>query len=198
MAPKSSRIAWGVLAAATAAVLVYFFWPRQANLRGFDPAAVARAETGMWRDYYDHHYASLFRRLYGLSRDEYHFSPWDSARLSWYAATSARAFQPTTSRAEAQRARPILERYYGIIRRHGGEVFDVAQAARLELEWWQMRRDGADSERYGEVVAQVSAEVYGVNGAEMKQAAVLRAEMMRYRDAHRNGRMQPADWIHIE
>lgn len=48
------------------------------------------------------------------------------------------------------------------------------------------------------MIAQTITELYGVSNAEVKQAALLRAEMMRYRDERRDGRMQTQDWAHIE
>jgi hypothetical protein len=43
-------------------------WPRQADLRGFEPAEISRLETAMWRDYYEKRYVALFGHLYELSR----------------------------------------------------------------------------------------------------------------------------------
>ena len=115
--------------------LTYALWPRQAHLRNFDPAAVGHLETSLWRDYYEQKYVALFAGLYCLGRDQYGFSPWDSVRLAWYAAKAAKVFQPTVSREDAQKALPILELYYAVVRQHGGEQFDVQTAAGRELEW---------------------------------------------------------------
>lgn len=186
--------ALGVLAV----VAAYVFVPRKADLRGFDPAALGRLESTSWRDYYDHRYADLCRCLYEINRRQYGFSPWDSGRLAFYAALAARRFQPTRSRMEAQRALPALERFYSLVRRRGGETFDPVHAARLELEWWQMRRENSTPAQYGEVVAQVSEEVYGVHDDSIREFGRLRAEMMDYRDQRRDGRMGPADWRAIE
>jgi hypothetical protein len=185
------------VAALAAGTLVHGLFPRQADLRGFDPAGVARLETSMWRDYYERDYIGLFRSLYTINRSEYGFSPWDSIRLSYYAALASKTFQPTRSREEAQRALPALLKYYGIIRRRGGEEFDAREASRLELEWWQMRRENTTPAQYAEPIAEVSAEVYGVRNLGLDQSALLRAEMMHYRD-ERRGNMLPADWDHIE
>jgi hypothetical protein len=40
-----------VLALVIGATGIYLCWPRNADLRAFDPAAMARLETAMWRDY---------------------------------------------------------------------------------------------------------------------------------------------------
>ncbi len=184
--------------AVTLAGAVYAFWPRTADLRGFDAAAVARLETAMWRDYYAKDYQALGKGLYSLYREEYHFSPADSAQLAYCAGKAAQVFQPTGSRAEAQAALPLLTRYYKIIRDRGGESFDPAKAAALELDWWQLRRESVAPAKYGEVVAQVTEEIFKVENEPVKKSAQLRAAMMRYRDDRRNGKMLPEDWTHIE
>ncbi len=119
-------------------------------------------------------------------------------RLSYYAARAARSFQSTRRRKAAKRALPLLERYYGLLRPHSGERFDPAKLARLELHWWQLRRENSSPPQYGEVIAQVQEELYGVRDNQMKQAALLRAEMMGYRDERHNGKMQSQDWTYID
>jgi hypothetical protein len=151
----------------------------------------------MWRDYYNHHYVALFAMLYSLSRDQYGYSPWDSIWLAWYAAKAAKVFQPTHSRAEAEKALPILEKYYSVMRRHSRERFDPAKAARFELEWWQLRREKATSQQYGTVVAAVASELYGTHGMAITQSALLRAQMMQYRDERSTGPMKSEDWTYI-
>lgn len=191
---------WIVATAALLAlgVAVYALWPRPADLRAFDPASVARIETRMWRNYYEERFPALVADLYALGREQYGFSPADSVAIAWYAARAAEIFQPTKSRAEAQQALPLLEQYYALLRALGGETFDAREAARLELDWWQLRREGARSPQYGLVIAQATSVVFHADNDDVKRAGLLRAEMMAYRDARDDGRMQAADWAHIE
>lgn len=178
--------------------LTYALWPRTGDLRGFDVEAVARLETGMWRDYYAKDYKSLAQRLYTMYRDIYHFSPADSAQLAYNAGQAAKVFQPTGSRAEAQVALPFLVRYYTLLRDKSGETFDVEKAAKLELDWWQLRRENATPQQYGEVVAEVAEVVFHAQNEHVSKSGVQRAVMMRYRDDRRNGGMKEEDWAHIE
>ncbi|WP_199805712.1 hypothetical protein, partial [Bradyrhizobium lablabi] len=85
---------------------VYALWPRNADLRRFEPAEIARLETAMWRDYYQKRCGALFYDLYELSRTQFGFAPLDSVRIAWGAARAAKAFQPTRSRAAANAALP--------------------------------------------------------------------------------------------
>ena len=87
-----------------AAAFAYAVFPRHADLTRFDPAAMARLETAMWRDCYEHRPAALFADLYATARDQQGFSPAKSLRVAVTAALAARTFQPARSRAEAQAA----------------------------------------------------------------------------------------------
>jgi len=187
-----------VLVLLALAVAGYAFWPRQADLRDFDADAVARLETGMWRDYYSHDYKTLATRLYALYHDIYRFSPADSARLAVYSGKAAQLFQPTTNRDEAQVALPMLVSYYTLLRDHGGETFDPEKAAEMELDWWQLRREKIAPEQYGNVIAQVDEEIFKAHNDHVTKSAQIRAAMMRYRDDRRDGHMQDEDWAHIE
>src|SRR5687768_8616642 len=95
-----------MLALALGAIGAYVAWPRHADLRGFEPAEIARLETAMWRDYYEKRYPALFNHLYELSRTQFGFSPLDSFRIALAAAQAAKAFQPTRSREAANAALP--------------------------------------------------------------------------------------------
>jgi len=96
-------------------LVAYAVAPRAPDLAGFDPDAIARRETAMWRDYYEKRYVALFRELYEVSRTEYDFSPLDSARIAFAAATAAKTFQPSTSRAAAEAALPALVDYFRLL-----------------------------------------------------------------------------------
>jgi len=146
-----------MLAAAMAVTGAYACWPRTADLRGFDPAALARLETAMWRDYYDKHYPTLFYHFYQVSRTQFGFSPLKSLHISIAAAAAAKTFQPTRTRQEADAALPYLVTYYWDLASAAPADVNVEEAARLELDWWQARREKAGPRDYGVTVARVAA-----------------------------------------
>lgn len=98
-----------------AAAFGWFFWPRTASLRRFDPEAMASLEARMWRSYYEHRRLALVADLYAMSRDQYGFSPWDSVRLAKYSGSAALAFPTTNNRLVAVRALLAMERYFGFL-----------------------------------------------------------------------------------
>jgi hypothetical protein len=182
-----------VLLAAGAAYAVY---PRKADLRAFDPAAMAQAETAMWRAYYEKRYPALFRDLYGVARDQQGFSPWDSVLVAFHAARAAYRFQPSRSPAEADAALPDLVIYFELLATATPVAVDTKLAARRELDWWQARREKAGPDAYGLTIARVSTLLYGVDNPDVRQSGVLRAQAMAYRDEH-GSVMTEADWREI-
>jgi hypothetical protein len=181
------------------AIGAYASWPRQADQRGFEPADIARLETAMWRDYYEKRYVALFAHPYELSRTQCGFSPLDSFRIALAAAQAAKAFQPTHYREAANTALPPLVTYYRLLASAVPGGFDVEEAARLELDWWQARREAVAPGQYGVTLARVAAITYGkpADDPSLLISGIGRAEAMAYRDA-RGQAMTDPDWSEIE
>ncbi|WP_426609053.1 hypothetical protein [Bradyrhizobium sp. McL0616] len=75
----------------------------------------------------------------------------------------------------------------------------MGEAARLELDWWQARREAAAPRDYGLTIARVAALTHGKSPDEagIKQFGIVRAEAMAFRDARAEA-ITEADWIRIE
>jgi len=192
---RRRQIAGAVLAIVTLAA-AYIGFPRHADLAKFDPTAMARLETAMWRHYYEKRYLPLFGDLYDVARSEYGFSPLDSLKLAYAAASAAKSFQPSTSQAEAEAALPALAVYFRILSDAAPAPIEVEDAARTELAWWQARREAVTPEQYGLIIARVATLVYGIDGEELRRSGLVRAQAMAYRDAH-EANMTEADWSFI-
>jgi hypothetical protein len=141
-------------------LVAYAVVPRALDLTRFDPDAMARRATAMWRDYYEKRYVALFRELYEVSRIEYDFSPLDSVRIAFAAATAAKTFQSSTSRAAAEAALPALVDYFRLLSKGASIKVDVEDAARTELAWWQARREAVSPEQYGVIVARGDTDLW--------------------------------------
>ncbi len=176
----------------------WFFWPRKADLRAFDAQGMGRMEADMWRCYYNKRYLALGCDLWLTAYWQYGFSPWDSLQMARHAALAARAAQPTQSRTDAfAHALPDLKAYYQIIRDAAHVQASVEDLARSELNWWVLRREHVGWQAYGQAVADATAKLYGVPEPSIHASALLRAEMMDYRDERRDGKMKETDWQHI-
>jgi hypothetical protein len=78
---------------------------------------------------------------------------------------------------------PFLEDYFGLLARASPVPLDVKAAARAKLDWWQARREEIAPETYGAMIARVSSLLYGRNSEKFREAGILRAEAMAFRDA---------------
>ena len=71
VAHRARKPALLTLAAVVVALGTWAVYPRSPSLAGFDPDAMARIDTAMWRDYYEKRYAALFYNLYSVSREQF-------------------------------------------------------------------------------------------------------------------------------
>lgn len=188
----------GVAAFSLIAACAWAIWPRNVDLHRFDPLLSARIETQLWQSYYDKDRLGLVIGIYRFGREVYGFSPASAGRMAWHAGRAAVAFQPSKNRAEAQRAIPSLVAYFEVIQRSASLRFDAVTAARVELDWWQLRREGHHWREYAPVVADVTSRIYDVEAKAVLPFALVRCEMMAKRDANRRQGLTSTDWSEIE
>jgi hypothetical protein len=170
-------------------------------MRDFDPEEVARLETAMWRSYYGRERARLFAQLAELLRTQYRLPFWRSNAVAYRAAKAAFVFKDGRGRADYERALPDLVSFYEAIRAVSDTDFDVARAARLELEWWIVHRERkrhapGDLEH---ALAALPAELYRVPASRLEEHARHRAAAMLIRDTTaEQGRTTEHDWQRID
>ncbi len=178
--------------------LLYAFYPRKGSFRSFDPKAMATLETTMWRRYYEERFGHLGLLLYTTLRQQYGMRPATSVTVAYHTALAARKFRRSRSRAEAELAIQHLEKAYTLVSKTSSEPFNVKKVAQLELHWWQQRREHVPTEVYALTIADMMKEIYRSDDPRLGECALLRSQMMAYRDERRNGKMTEADWQHIE
>jgi hypothetical protein len=86
-----------------------------------------------------------------------------------------------------------------LLRPAAPNAFDVDVAARLELDWWQARREAVAPADYGVTIAKVAAMTYGrpADDPAILGSGIARAEAMALRDARGQG-ISDSDWRKIE
>ena len=183
-------------------ISVDLFVPVQHSIRQFDPTAVAKLETAMWRSYYEKKPVLLFWQLATGLRQQFHAPFWRSFKLGFQAAKAAFDFKEDKTRAEYQKALPGLTTYYESIQALTTDRFDVKKLAKLELEWWIIHRE---RERYSysdlaNALSQTAAVQYNQSANEFVTYGQLRADAMRLRDesSRQADGTTEADWQRIE
>lgn len=171
-----------------------FLIPSKNSLRNFDPAAVGRLDSDMWRSYYEHRRGRLFFQLSKLMRQQFSAPFWRSFPMAYQAAKAATVFQDGHNREEYARALPYLENYFARINALCNEPFDVQAVAKNELEWWIIRREPQYTKAdWEQVLSDVSAEMYHVSREKCSEYARLRVGAMALRDSLGSS-ITEADW----
>lgn len=196
--PSAKQISITALFLLTAWIVSDFTLARHTNHRQFDAREVARLEAEMWRSYYDRRPIKLFFRLAEVMRSQYGAPFWRSFAIAYRAGKAAFVFKDGRNRMEYDQALPELERYFTYLNELSKTAFDVPKVARLELEWWIVRREKnrftpADWER---LLAEEAGLLYHLPADRFQTYARFRTQAMLYRDAH-NVKMVDADWQRV-
>lgn len=156
-------------------------------MRSFDPRRVGQLECDTWVTYYRREWRRFLVAAVRVTRHAFAL-PWPATlRGAWLVLRANQLWAPYPDN-DPDGARRCMARFYALVARRHGETFDVAQAARLEVEWWRvhrhLQRDGPAGDE-GALVAALAAlyaHVYGVPVADVQLAARERALAMRHSD----------------
>jgi hypothetical protein len=155
--------------------------------RSFDPRQVGSLETVAWVTYYRHEWLPFLRAAVSLTRHTFGLSWPATLHGAWLVLRANQLWAPYPDNDPAG-ARRAMERFYRLVARQHGEVFDPRRASELEVEWWRVHRvhQREDTEEdESTLVAALTAlysYVYGVAQDEVTVAAEQRALAMRYSD----------------
>ena len=151
-------------------------------MRNFDPRAVGRLECRAWETYYRRKWGAAAVAFVGLVRAAFGM-PWPRTLLgAWYVLRANQVWAPADNDPDAARA--FMTRFYALLRRTEGGIFDPRRAAELEVEWWRAHRedqhggDEASAESLVRALQDLYSYTYGVPPEDVRQAAALRAQAM--------------------
>lgn len=154
--------------------------------RSFDPRLVGRLECAAWVAYYQRRWLGFLRSAVALTRHTFGL-PWPLTLRGAWLVLRANQLWARFPDNDADGARRTMERFYRLVARRYGEVFDPATAAQLEVEWWRVHREhqhresDTDQPLIDALVALYSY-VYRVPPADVHLAAEQRALAMRLSD----------------
>jgi hypothetical protein len=152
-------------------------------MRSFDPHAVGTYECRAWETYYRRRWAAFLAASVGMVRSAFRMS-WPKTILgAWLVLRANMKWAPFPDN-DPDAARSLMRRFYELLAASERASFDPVRAAELEVEWWRAHRDNqhdaADGSARELVIAlrDLYAYTYGVDSADVEQAATLRAEAM--------------------
>jgi Family of unknown function (DUF5995) len=153
---------------------------RPGGPRSFDPARVADLEFRAWVDYYRRDWAGVLRASVGLVRAGFGMSWPRTLQAAWLALRAIQLWAPQDNDPDA--ARRYLQRFYGLVRSVYGLPGDIAEAARLEVEWWRVHREHqhgrGSADAVVDAVTRLYAFLYQVPPSAVRPAATYRVQAM--------------------
>jgi hypothetical protein len=154
------------------------------TIRTFDPARVARLETENWEAYYQKRWGKLLQVSVGMVQEAFGLNRWQALQGAYLVGRAEFAAAPFPDN-DVPKAEAYMRRFYGLVKRIHHENFDVAQAARLEVNWWVVHRQNfgqADSRPLVEALIELYSATFHQPRERVYDAAFHRAEAMRYSD----------------
>jgi hypothetical protein len=156
-------------------------------MRSFDPRRVGSLECATWVAYYRHRWLSFLRAALMVIRHTFGLSWPDTLRGAWWVLRANQRWAPYPDN-DPEGATRLMRAFYALVARHHGEAFDVAEAARLEVQWWRVHRErqhggGQDQRPLVDSLAALYRHVYGAQGDGVRLAAEQRALAMAHSDA---------------
>jgi hypothetical protein len=169
------------------------------DMRDADFIKCAEMETKMWRDYYNHHFIRLVFHLLMSVKVAFKGSWIVSIRLAWYSGRAAMAYRLKKGRENYPNVLKNLEKFYKIASDHVVHPFDYHEAARLELEWWDIHRY---PEKYHKTlersIAEAAAVVYHCRPESLMEYGGYRAQAAKMLTHEGDKHPKKNDWVRID
>jgi len=155
------------------------------RLRSFDPVRVADLEFRAWVAYYRRDWAGVLRASTGLVRTGFGMDWVRTAHGAWLVLRANQLWAPANNDPDG--ARRCMRRFYGLLKISYGEPRDVAEAARLEVDWWRVHRQrqhavqrsgGDPADELVGALTRLYSFLYGEPDEAVRPAAVHRTEAM--------------------
>jgi hypothetical protein len=172
---------------------------RKSNLRELDFQKVAELDAHMWRSYYNHQFVKMFFQLVRLMRSQLHLTWILTLRLAYYSGIAATNYRLLKGEEDYPRVLKNLNKFYKVISDNAIEPFDYENAAKLELEWWDIHRYPKKYKKSLESsLAEAAAAIYNVAPSKLKDYARYRAVAMMLPHHEGDKQPKPPDWNEIK
>lgn len=153
-------------------------------MRSFNPLRVGGLECDAWVTYYRREWLKLLRASLGLTRNTFDLNWTGTLYGAWLVLRANQLWAPYPDN-DPDGARRCMQRFYRLVARRHGERFDVVEAARLDVEWWRIHREGqygrgsnGGSSPLVDALCALYSHVYSVPAEDVRLAAEQRALAM--------------------
>ena len=149
----------------------YLFWPRSSSLSGFDAAAMAELQVGIWRHAAADKHSQAFWDFFRILNGQYGIPPIPSLSAAWSTLEAHRTFAEAADQADEEQALPFLEKTFSVISEKTDSNLDPHILARLELFTWSLARDRSKERQLTAAISEKLALLYGGAAQDYQAAA---------------------------
>ena len=173
------------------------------DLSRLNPEQIAYYEEAGWEAYYDRNWPRAFGLMVRLIESQFYVPFPRSLLAALHVVRASIAFAPRDHDLDATLAH--LERFYRIAARANSDIFDPRRAAELELRYWVIHRELAETPELDkrplvQSLADLHAELFGRTAAQLWSSAESRAAAAEAVDriTSRRSTDVAADWRRVE
>jgi hypothetical protein len=173
------------------------------ELSRLNPEQIAYYEKAGWEAYYDRNWPRAFGLMVRLIETQFHVPFPGSLLAALHVVRASIAFAPRDHNLDVTLNH--LERFYRVAARANGNPFDPRHAAELELRYWVIHRELAetpelDKRSLVQSLADLHAALFGRTSAELWSSAERRASAAEAVDriTSRRSTDVAADWRRVE
>jgi hypothetical protein len=155
--------------------------------RGFDPDAVAKAESNAWASYYRREWWPFLRAAVGMVHQGFGMGRLSTLQGAYYVLRANQKWAPYPDN-DPTAASDYMRRFYELLVRHSDLGLDPVEAARREVEWWRLHREHqygvvGDEEPLVDSLVDLYSYVFNVPDDTVREAAQQRVQAMKHSDA---------------
>ena len=159
----------------------------------FDARKLAYYEKENYVAYYQKRWLRLLNVSVGMVKQAFNLNLFQALYAAYLVARAEIAFAPFPVN-DVPRAQAYMRRFYAFIARIHYLDFDVAQAAKLELNWWIAHRQlfgNKENQGLVDALMDLYTFIYKIDRARLQESVVQRAQGMLYSDLWVNGGRDP-------
>lgn len=161
------------------AFIVYLIWPRNPDIKNFDPSVLAGLDVKTWVAEKRGKSFDALKARFKIYSSQYKFPPVASFRIAQTDAAGIEALGKSFPKVEGEAPEPMEEnrailaftQKFVTIKKQVGGDFDPDALAREEVSWRSREHSGAPDTEVAQPIARIFAAIYGGDPADFDVVA---------------------------
>jgi len=171
----------------------------KSDLTQFDYKKVANLDARIWRAYYHHQFLRFAVLTYRLLRSQLRLNPIKTLLLAYYFSVASAEYRLNKNHMQSAKTLLNLVKFYKLISDNALEPFNYKEAAKRELDWWNIQRyERKDRGKLAAGLAKTFASVYHVPDKALLSYGKFRTEALDVKDEYLHRQKIEPNWNEIE